>query len=83
MTDDNKTDDNKTDKIIEIDAIRETYESKIKELENTINERDKKISSLQSFIADKITQPNPIESDTKKIKSFEERYKDTLAQMKK
>ena len=76
------TDDIKTDENIEIDAIRETYETRIKELESTINERDKKISSLQSFIADKITQPNPINEPTK-TKSFEDRYKDTLAQMKK
>jgi CRISPR/Cas system CSM-associated protein Csm4 (group 5 of RAMP superfamily) len=76
------TDEIVTDEQIEIDAIRESYESKISELEKTIKERDQKISTLQTFIADKITQPNPINNDNPKTKSFDERYKETLNKMK-
>lgn len=84
MTDDIKTDDKKTDDInIEMDAMRESYDKQISDLKKAIEERDNKISTLQTYIADHVTQPKSIDSSDKTKTSFNDRYKDAIKQLDK
>ena len=81
MTDEIETDDKKTDEVeklkIEMTAIRENYDKQLSDLKKAIEERDTKISTLQTYIADHVTQPNGMITD-KKSTSFNDKYKDTL-----
>ena len=83
MTDDIKTDDKKTDVDIEMDAMRESYDKQISDLKKAIEERDNKISTLQTYIADHVTQPKSIDSSNKTKSSFNDRYKDVIKQLDK
>lgn len=78
MTDEVKTDDKKADDVkIEMDALKQSYDKQISDLKKAIEERDNKISTLQTYIADHVTQPNGLITESKST-SFNDKYKDTL-----
>lgn len=75
-----KTDDKKTDENIELESLRTKYDKEIAEMKKAIEERDEKITKLQTYIADHVTQPDGMKTNLQgtKTESFNDKYKDLV-----